>query len=288
VKNIKSDTKIKNMSNLSIYQFKEQEVRVKTLNNEPWFLGADVCRVLEIKNYSDTYSRLKIYEKTIGNAEGISNPDAVWISESGLYRLILTSRKPQAEAFQDWVVQEVLPTIRKTGSYGQVFDPASLSRLDILTLALESEQAHVAEKKARELAERKVEVLKENVKELRTTLIEKEPLVQLAETLVIHDVDTVNIPEFAKAMKIGRNKMFEKLRKINFIQKDGRTPYQKHINAGRAEVYRKPRTHQQGVYDTVTVLTAKGQEYVCKKLKELERMDQVEVYMEGQLTADDF
>lgn len=45
------------------------------------------------------------------------NREMVVISESGLYRLVLTSRKPQSEPFQDWVVQEVLPSIRKTGSY---------------------------------------------------------------------------------------------------------------------------------------------------------------------------
>jgi prophage antirepressor-like protein len=105
------------MTNLTTFQFNTQEVRVITIDGEPWFLGADVCRVLEIKNYSDAYSRLKDYEKTIGNTEGVDNPDTVYISESGLYRLVLTSRKPQAGPFQDWVVQEVLPSIRKTGSY---------------------------------------------------------------------------------------------------------------------------------------------------------------------------
>jgi prophage antirepressor-like protein len=118
------------MTELSTFNFNEQPIIVKVIDGEPWFLGANVCRVLEIKNYSDAYSRLKSYEKTIGNTEGVDNPDTVYVSESGLYRLVLTSRKPQAEPFQDWVVQEVLPTIRKTGSYSvQQMTPGQLLKL---------------------------------------------------------------------------------------------------------------------------------------------------------------
>ena len=124
---------------------------------------------------------------------------------------------------------------------------------------------------------------------LKEEIVEKEPLVQLATTLVVEDKDTVNIHEFAQAMNMSRNKMFDKLREINFIQqKPSRIPYQKHLDAKRAEVYRKQRSHQPGQYDTVTVLTAKGQEYICKKLKDLDKLEQTEVIMEAVLSPEDF
>jgi phage antirepressor YoqD-like protein len=177
------------------------------------------------------------------------------------------------------VIEQSIPR-----SYGEAL-------LEAGRLALENEKLE-EEKKVlvgqKQLLETRNKVLKEDVQELRTTLIEKEPLVQLAETLIVHDKDVVTINEFAKAMKIGRNTMFDLLRKINFLQQDGRTPYQTHINCGRAEVYRKQRKHQPGIYDTVTVLTAKGQKHISKKLVELKRLEVVEVQMENLLPAEDF
>lgn len=78
----------------------------------------DVCDVLEHSDVSKACERLKSYEKLVRTlfVSG-QNRDVLCISEPGLYRLVLTSRKPQAEPFQDWVCQEVLPTIRKTGTY---------------------------------------------------------------------------------------------------------------------------------------------------------------------------
>jgi prophage antirepressor-like protein len=107
------------MTNLSRFAFQDNQVRVIIIDGQPWFVAADVCNVLSIANSRDALTRLKDYEKddvAITDAIGRKQYTAV-ISEPGLYRLILTSRKPQAEPFQDWVCQEVLPQIRKTGKY---------------------------------------------------------------------------------------------------------------------------------------------------------------------------
>lgn len=103
------------MTNLAVFNFKSNQVRVMVVNNEPWFLAIDICAAIELGNVSDACSRLKDYEKLISPLvmKGQSR-DVVWVSESGLYRLILTSRKPQAETFQDWMFQNVLPAIRKS------------------------------------------------------------------------------------------------------------------------------------------------------------------------------
>lgn len=107
------------MSNSIVpFQFDTHEIRVIVIDGEPWFVGKDVCDVLELANNRMALERLKDYEKdvtTVYTRGG--NQEMAIISESGLYRLVLTSRKPQAEPFQDWVVQDVLTAIRKTGSY---------------------------------------------------------------------------------------------------------------------------------------------------------------------------
>jgi prophage antirepressor-like protein len=101
------------------FSFEGAAVRVVTRDGEPWFVLADVCGVLDIKNPSDAAGRLKPHEKnTLVLTEGIlgrGNPNVTVINEPGLYRLILRSDKKQAEPFQTWVVTDVLPSIRKTG-----------------------------------------------------------------------------------------------------------------------------------------------------------------------------
>lgn len=102
------------------FLFEGKDVRViRDASGDPWFVLADVCRVLEIRNPSMAAARLKDREKnTLSLTEGIrGNPNVTIINHSGLYRLVLRSDKPQAERFQDWVVEDVIPTIRKTGRY---------------------------------------------------------------------------------------------------------------------------------------------------------------------------
>ncbi|MPQ74920.1 BRO-N domain-containing protein [Acetobacter senegalensis] len=98
-----------------------QAVRTIMQNGEPWWVLADVCKVLEIGNAPHAASRLDDDEKaTIVNSDGQAGSGAQYytiINESGLYSLILKSRKPAAKRFKKWVTSEVLPAIRKTGGY---------------------------------------------------------------------------------------------------------------------------------------------------------------------------
>lgn len=105
-----------------MFDFAEHAVRILTRDGEPWFVAADVCRVLEIANSRDAVKDLEEDEKAViskvGNADiSVPNRGLRIISESGLYALIFRSRKPQARAFRKWVTQEVLPAIRQTGAY---------------------------------------------------------------------------------------------------------------------------------------------------------------------------
>lgn len=107
------------MNNLKVFENKEfGEIRMNLINNEPYFMLSDVCRVLEIGNSRQAKTRLNskgvISTDTLTNG-GVQQAD--FINESNLYKLVFQSRKPQAERFSDWVTSEVLPTIRKHGAY---------------------------------------------------------------------------------------------------------------------------------------------------------------------------
>jgi prophage antirepressor-like protein len=121
---------------LKIFETEDHfEFRMFDRDSEPWFVLVDACRALEIKNPSDAASRLDDDEKmTLTLTEDQSGvrggPRSMTIiNEPGLYSLILRSDKPSAKRFKKWVTSEVLPTIRKTGSYGSRV-PAFIKRFN--------------------------------------------------------------------------------------------------------------------------------------------------------------
>ena len=116
------------MSNIVAFDFESHDVRILVgQDGEPQFVSADVCNALSIRNSRDAIARLDDDEKgvAITDTPGGKQELAV-INESGLYQLILTSRKPEAKRFKRWVTHEVLPSIRKTGSYAA---PGSVAAL---------------------------------------------------------------------------------------------------------------------------------------------------------------
>lgn len=105
---------------IQTFNFNTASLRVLTdEHNEPWFIAKDVCDVLELNNVSQALARLDDDEKSsITLNDGTpGNPNRAIVSESGLYALILASRKPEAHEFKRWVTHEVLPSIRKHGIY---------------------------------------------------------------------------------------------------------------------------------------------------------------------------
>lgn len=106
------------MSVLQTFDFKTTPVRALDRGGQPWFVAADVCRVLELSNVTEALRGLDDDELT----SELLNSDTQGrtmrlVSESGLYALIFKSRKPEAKAFRKWVTGEVLPAIRRTGGY---------------------------------------------------------------------------------------------------------------------------------------------------------------------------
>lgn len=106
------------MSSLTVFQFNSIQVRVVVVNNEPWFVAKDLCQVLGISKYRDAISRLDDDERESFKLDTLGGKqDMITVSESGMYALVISSRKSEAKTFRKWITSEVLPSIRKTGEY---------------------------------------------------------------------------------------------------------------------------------------------------------------------------
>ena len=137
------------------------EVRVIFIDNEPLFMASDLCQVLEYKNGKDTINRL--FEDGVVKCYPIVDKlgreqNAKFLTEAQMYKLIMRSNAKNAEAFQDWVCNEVLPSIRKTGAYSQ----KPLTQIEILqsSVAILAEQ----EKKISLLENKTDDLYKEQLK----------------------------------------------------------------------------------------------------------------------------
>lgn len=129
---------------VNLFNFEGFDVRVVLVDGEPWFSARDVAEGL---GYSNPQKAVRDHCKSprpVGVNDSFTlGPSANIIPERDVYRLVMRSKMPQAERFEEWVVSEVLPSIRKTGGYTAPAQPADLSKLEILQMALESEKARV-------------------------------------------------------------------------------------------------------------------------------------------------
>ena len=126
------------MKELQNFNFSGQDVRIIAINGEPWFVGKDVADILGYSN-----SRKALSDHVGDEDKGVTKSDTLGgnqnitiINESGLYSLILKSKKPEAKQFKRWVTSEVLPTIRKHGAYNvQPKIPTTQREMILLALA---------------------------------------------------------------------------------------------------------------------------------------------------------
>ena len=123
------------MNQPQLFNFKGQQVRTVTINNEPYFVATDVTKILGLTNTTVALSRLDEDERSKFNLgrQGKANV----VNEYGLYELIIASRKSEAHEFKRWITHEVLPSIRKHGAYmtPQTIEKALLSPDTIINLA---------------------------------------------------------------------------------------------------------------------------------------------------------
>lgn len=255
--------------NLEIFKNNGFEVRGGLVDNEPYFVLADICKALDIVNITDVKNRLK--KDGVDTIEVIDSlgrkQKATCINESNLYKTIFQSRKEEALQFQDWVTSEVLPSIRKNGMYATT--PTLEKMINNPDFAISLLTKLKEEQQLRELEKLKNKQLEEKIKT-------DKPLTDFGRA-ISQSVASVNVGAFAKSIekelnvKFGRNTCFDWLRSNGFLmssKSNKNQPYQRWIEQGIFEVVqglRQNSTFQ--TIDTTTLITGKGQEYLFNKIK---------------------
>ncbi|HDR7601758.1 TPA: phage antirepressor [Bacillus mycoides] len=245
------------MNQLQIFNNEELgQVRTVVQGENVWFVAKDVCEVLEIKNTTMAMQKLESDEVTKFNLGGLSGETNI-INESGLYSLIMTSRKPQAKAFKKWVTSEVLPTIRKHGAYmtDQALEQA-VTNPDFMIGLLT-----------------KLKEEKEKLAAAQQQIVQQQPLVVFAEACMQSD-KSLKVSEVAKLaakhnVKIGQRQLFAKLREWNLMFKRSTEPTQSAVEKGYFEIAQgvKQKPSGEPFTWTTTYVTPKGQAYIIDRLK---------------------
>ena len=196
-------------------------VRAVLRDGEPWFVAADVCAALDLGNPSMSLRRLDADEHALISIEGISrgNDAANLINESGLYSLILGSRKPEAKPFKRWVTSEVLPEIRKTGGYARNTPVALPNFADPVAAARAWADATESKLKA------------------ETALALAAPKVEFVDRYVTADTGAKGFRQVCKLLKANEARFREFLaeERIMYRLNGDLVAYQPHIDAGRFE-----------------------------------------------------
>lgn len=256
------------MSSIQIFNNPQfGEVRVSEINNKPMFVASDVARVLGYANPRDAvgkHCRCVVKRdgvSTTTNQHGFTTEQTVemsYIPESDVYRLVMRSRLPQAEQFQDWVCDDVLPSIRKHGLYTT---PETMEKM------LSDPDTAIR--------------LLQSIKEERTKRIEAEserdamrPKALFADAVTTSDRSCL-IAELAKTLQqngvnIGQNRLFEWLRQNGYLCSKGEyynQPTQRAMELGLFEVKKTAITKPDGsvLVSCTTKVTGKGQVYFVNK-----------------------
>lgn len=133
------------MNELQVFSYQSSEVRTVMKNGEPWFCLSDVCHVLELSSPHKVAERLDDDEKGRIQIPTPGGKQDLWfINESGLYNVILRSDKPEAKPFRKWLTSEVIPSIRRTGTYGKSNALPDQTKQSLAEAKLNNSRARVA------------------------------------------------------------------------------------------------------------------------------------------------
>ena len=231
-------------------------IRTITKDGEPWFVIADVCRALEIRNSRMVAGRLDRDElMSVKLTSGGQRREMTVINESGLYAVIIRSDKPQAQSFRKWLTSEVIPTIRRTGGYvsnEEMFIENYLPFLD---------------EPYRDLFRIQMTI----IGKLNERIRHDQPLVefanQVSNTNNLIDMNVMAKLARAENIPVGRNKLYGWLKGKGVLMANN-LPYQAFIDRGYFSV-------KESVFETATMtktyqqtfVTGRGQQFVINLLK---------------------
>lgn len=236
------------MSALEVFHFDGAEVRVVVIDGDPWFVARDVATRL---GYADATSAIKQHCKGVAKHHPLQTAGGLQsarvIAEPDLLRLIVNSRLASAERFERLVFEEILPTIRRTGSYGLTIPGTYAEALE--AAAAQARRAEALEAKAAEDA----------------------PKVHFADAVAASE-STILVGDLAKILKgngydTGANRLFAQLREEGYLIRragaDYNMPTQRSMELGLFEI--RERTRQEPGKSVVvmktTRVTGKGQQY---------------------------
>lgn len=234
------------------------EIRTITKDDEPMFCLIDICKALEIRNATDVAKRLDEDELTrlnLGSRAGETN----FITESGLYAVILRSDKPNAKKFRKWVTSEVLPSIRKNGGY--IAGQETLSDEELMAKALLVANNKIAKR--------------DKIIEQKQARIEQMKPKEIFADAVATSHTSILVGDLAKLIcqngyQIGQKRLFDWLRANGYLIKTGSSynmPMQRYVEQGLFEIKESNLVNPDGSVriTKTTKVTGKGQIYFVNK-----------------------
>lgn len=247
------------MEDLQIFSSSEfGKIRTITKDDEPMFCLIDICKALEIKNATDVAKRLDEDELTrlnLGSRTGETN----FITESGLYAVILRSDKPNAKKFRKWVTSEVLPSIRKNGGY--IAGQENMTDDELMAKALLVAQNKIAER------DKIIEQKQARIEEMKPKEIFADAVATSHTSILVGDLAKLICQN---GYQIGQKRLFVWLRDKGYLIKSGSSynmPTQRYIEQGLFEIKESNLVNPDGsVRITRTPkVTGKGQVYFVNK-----------------------
>ena len=244
------------MNQPQLFDFKGQQVRTVTINNEPYFVGRDITNILEYSNGPKAIrDHVDIEDKTVNDSFTVHGTSPILINESGLYSLILGSKLPTAKEFKHWVTSEVLPAIRKHGAY--MTDEKAFNVI------------HNADGLA-DLLQQAADQLK--AKDIQ--IAEMKPKALFADAVSTSN-SSILIGRLAKILRqngvnIGQNRLFAWMRKNGYLGTRGsnrNVPTQRSMELGLFKTKETVINHSDGhtTVNITTKVTGKGQQYFINK-----------------------
>lgn len=228
------------MNEIQLFQSKEfGEIKAITKGNDVFFIAREIAELL---GYSDHKYAIRNYCKGVEKIQLPSNggyQETNIIPEKDVYRLIIRSSKKEAEKFEEWIVSDVIPSIRKNGIYSVNDDAVILQAMEIL--------------------KKRVDAIEAENKEMKPKALFYDDVSDMKQAITFQD--------FARAINYGRNKLFDFCRNNKILDNENK-PYQKYINAGYFHLIEKYKTlNNEKIPYFQTVITGKGQTWLHKKIK---------------------
>lgn len=235
----------------AMFTYSDQPVRVVTVDGEPWFVLADLCKVLEIANVgnvADRLDELNIRRADVENSRGQMRLTMI-VNEAGMYEVVIRSDKPEAVSFRRWITGTVLPEIRRTGSFNAqpAVNGADLTRMDLIQLAMNAETERLA---------------------LEAKNAELEPKADAYDSF-IDATGKFNVGAVAKMLGTSQNKLFRDLRNAGVLIGKGamrNTPYQQYMHHFEVKAHEYERSNGEIGCSYTTYVQPSGIDFIRRKL----------------------